>query len=863
MKSNCTHCILISCLLIGLLGATSLSGFAQLTNQPDSVTVAIKPEYDQVSGLHSFFLGEDYRKLWAAPVKFRVFHLGKEKGGLQILQRGGGMQTKSLRLKDKTGQEWVLRSVQKNPEKVLPPTLRKSIAKDIIQDQIVNEHPFASLTVPPMAEAIHIPHSNPELVYVPDDPAFGEYRKDFADQVFLFEEREPLDAEKTDNTDKAFEKLQEDNDNRVDQKIVLRARLLDMLLNDWDRHEDQWRWERNKTDTGIVYKPVPRDRDQVYYDGYGVFPWLLSKHLLMAKFQAFGDKITSIGRWNRNARNFDRFFLVGLSEKDWEEQADFVCSTITDSLIKSSIKRMPAPIYKLSGQYVINKLISRRNHLKQQVLRYYRILSKTVEITTSDKNEYVDIINLRDGKLAVKINKLKKDGKLQQVIYNRTFDPAVTNEIRIYAMDGKDVFAVHGEKSSPITVRMIGGGDKDTFLIDSTLNGKGKRYIYDRSDEKNILPAKGLAHIRTSADTGVNTYVRKNFKYDFFQPLFLANYNSDYGFQLIGDFIYQKQGFRKEPYAFRQSLLVNYGFGTNSLMMNYKGDFKKAVANNDLTISVLSKGPNYTSNFFGVGNETVFPNQKPYKLKYFQNVYDYIDADIQLKHIYGRLTTSYGVTGQYYRGDEDDNGNKFLKAYDLLHPAENVFGSMGYAGLISTIELDTRDKGTLPHKGIYWHTDLTAMKGIGKTATDFGQAISEFTFYANPDRDSVLVLAARFGAGTTIGNAAYFQQIKIGGNRGLRGFNFDRFTGKSMAYNNLELRLKLFDFVSYVTPGTVGAVAFNDIGRVWSPGETSSTWHDGYGGGLYFIPAELILVQGTVGHSSEGTYVYLSAGFRF
>jgi len=853
----------LSLSLSGLLMGLSLVGFSQSKKYPDSVKVAIDAEYDKVSGLHRFFLGEDYRKLWAAPVKFRVFHLSQEKGGLQILQRGGGMQTKSLRLKDKNGQEWVIRSVQKNPEKVLPPTLRKTVAKDIIQDQIVNEHPFAALTVPPMAEALGIPHANPELVYVPDDPAFGEYRKDFADQVFLFEEREPLDADKTDNTDKAFEKLQEDNDNRVDEKLVLRARLLDMLLNDWDRHEDQWRWDRTKNDTGIVYKPVPRDRDQVYYDGYGVFPWLLSKHLLMAKFQSFGDKITSIGRWNRNARNFDRFFLVGLSEKDWEDQIDFVTKTITDDLIKSSIHKMPPNIYALSGEYVINKLISRRNILKQQALRYYRILSKTVEITTSDKNEYIDITNLPDGKLAVKINKLKKDGKLEQVIYNRTFDPDITNEIRIYAMDGKDVFAVHGDKSSPITVRMIGGGDKDIFLVDSTLNGKGNRYIYDRSDEKNTLSAKGLAHIRTSTDTSVNTYIRKNFKYDFFQPLFLGNYNSDYGFQLIGDFIYQKQGFRKEPYAFRQSLLVNYGFGTNSLLLNYKADFKQVIAKNDLTISILSKGPNYTSNFFGVGNESVFINEKPYKLKYYQNVYAYVDADIQLKHVYGNWTTSYGVSGQFYKGDDDANGNKFLNVYNALHPDENVLGSMGYAGLIGTVNLDTRDKGTLPHKGIYWHTDLTGMKGIGKYANDFGQAISEFTFYANPDRDSVFVIAARFGAGTTIGNAAYFQQIKLGGNRGLRGFNFERFTGKSMAYNNLELRLKLFDFVSYVTPGTIGAIAFNDVGRVWTPGESSNTWHDGYGGGIYFIPAELILIQAVVGHSSEGTYPYLSAGFRF
>lgn len=84
-----------------------------------------------------------------------------------------------------------------------------------------------------------------------------------------------------------------------------------------------------------------------------------------------------------------------------------------------------------------------------------------------------------------------------------------------------------------------------------------------------------------------------------------------------------------------------------------------------------------------------------------------------------------------------------------------------------------------------------------------------------------------------------------------------------MAYNNIEVRLRLFDFVSYVTPGTIGAIAFNDVGRVWTPGESSSQMHDGYGGGLYFIPAELVLIQGVVGFSKEGTYPYISAGFRF
>ena len=90
-----------------------------------------------------------------------------------------------------------------------------------------------------------------------------------------------------------------------------------------------------------------------------------------------------------------------------------------------------------------------------------------------------------------------------------------------------------------------------------------------------------------------------------------------------------------------------------------------------------------------------------------------------------------------------------------------------------------------------------------------------------------------------------------------------RFTGKSVFYNNVELRIKLFDFTSFITPGSFGLIGFNDIGRVWIPNEKSTTWHSGSGGGIYIIPADLIVVQGLVGFSDEGVYPYFSIGFRF
>lgn len=849
--------------LVALASGLAGQALAQAPAGADSVTVAIEPTYNEVSATHRWLLGQSYRQLWAAPVKLRVFHLAREKGGLTIVQRGGGLQTKSLRMRDASGQEWVLRTIQKYPERGLPPALRPTIAKDILQDQVSASHPYSALVVPPLAAALGIPHANPEIVFVPDDPALGQYQKDFANQTFLFEEREPLDAEKTDNTQKAQDRLQKDNDNRVDQATVLRARLLDMLLGDYDRHEDQWRWQRIETDKGSLYEPVPRDRDHVFYKPSGALPWTLSRHIFKSNVQGYDDHIRSINRWNDKARDFDRYFLNELSEDDWKKQIAYVQARLTDSLITSALHRLPPNIYQLSGPEIARDLITRRNILERQALKYYRFLAKTVSIPGSDKRERLEIAHEPHGRLRVTSTKLKKDGTAGAVLYQRTFDPSVTRELRIYGQGGEDSFAVTGTDRSRIRVRLIGGADNDSFTVDPGLRQKTKLWIYDRADEPNQLPTAGLARVRTSADTAVNTFPRTGYKYDFLQPLAFVGYSRDYGVQLIGNFIYQKQAFHKAPYGSRQSLLVNYGFGNNSLLLNYSGDFKRALGRNDLLINLQSKGPHYNSNFFGVGNETEFANEGDRRIRYYRSIYNLFTADVRLSRTYARWHLSGGLLAQYYTSDDDENRSRYLRVYNEQNPEEKVFSRQAYAGLTGSATFDTRDRALVAHRGVYWSTSLSGLHRFDDDRHTFGQAITEFTFYASPTRDSSLVIANRTGGGVTLGRASYFQQVKLGGAQNLRGFYLWRFTGKNMVYNNLELRYKLLDFTSYLLPGTLGVVAFNDVGRVWSPGEESSKWHTGYGGGLYFLPAQLVLVQAVVGFSNEGVYPYISAGFRF
>ena len=109
-----------------------------------------------------------------------------------------------------------------------------------------------------------------------------------------------------------------------------------------------------------------------------------------------------------------------------------------------------------------------------------------------------------------------------------------------------------------------------------------------------------------------------------------------------------------------------------------------------------------------------------------------------------------------------------------------------------------------------------------------------------------------------MGKPQFYQMMMLGGPLNLRGYNLNRFTGHSMLYHNAELRLKLFDFTSYLFPGSLGIIGFNDVGRVWLKEETSSTWHHGYGGGIYIVPANVVLVRALLGHSVEGNQFYLN-----
>jgi hypothetical protein len=834
---------------------------------PPYITMPADSQYTGKSGFHHWLMGKNYRDVWATPLNFPVLDLNKEKGGLKIVKRGGGMQTLSLRLEDKDGKEWVLRSLKKYPDKAVPEALRETVAKDVVQDQISAANPYAPVAVIPLADAAGVHHTNPTFVYVPKDTSLGIYANTFGDDVYLFEEREPDVKGKTLNTPKLLEQIHGDNDNTVNQLVVLNARLLDWLMADWDRHDDQWRWapENGKKAKIQRYFPIPRDRDQAFFINEGLLPRVASRKWALPNIQGFRPKIRYIEGQNPTAQPFDRSFMNELSEQQWKDISKAFVQKITDSAIRTAVNRFPDSIRTLVGDRVYNTLRARRGILEKEALRFYSFISKEVEVTGSKKDELFTIERLPEGLVDVRVTKINKKGELEQTIYHRTFDPKDTREVRLFGLGGEDKYVVKGDNGSPIRIRIIGGKETDTY-IDSTGSHAGKRIrIYDLANRQDSFAMHGNDKRTLSSDPDVIRYERTPFRYVYnkLMPLASAAFNQDDGLSLALGFQYTTQGFRKRPFATRQTVLAGHSLGTNAWQFRYFGEFTDAIGHSDLTIAANVKAPNNTVNFFGFGNESAF--DKSLGIRYYRTRFSLYNVEPLLNtKLSQRVRLYYGPSFTYYTLDKDETVGRIVS--DFPHnglDSLSVFRSKTYAGLRVGLKIDTRDNDLIPTRGISWNTSVYGSQGLNEENRHYLQAQTDLSIYTNFHVPTSVVLVTRFGANKIWGGYEYFQAATLGGVQNLRGYRNARFTGNAAVYNNIELRIKLFDFRSYLFPSSVGLLVFNDVGRVWYQNQQSSAWHDGYGGGFYFTPANMVVLSAVVGRSEEGVLPYITFGFRF
>jgi len=847
--------------------------FANISFAGRDTVAAASDKYIGRSKFHKSLLGENYRQEWTKPLNVPMFDIASVKGGLTPIKRGGGHQTISLRLEDEGGRQYVIRSMDKNPALTLPPELRKTFIKTFVQDGISASHPYAPFVVPKLADAAGIFHANPKLYYVPDDPRFGIYRKTFANTLVLFEERankknidQPFFGAGDDvkSSPDLYEKLRKDNDNHVDEVFVARNRLFDFWLGDWDRHDDQWRWVEYKAkDDEKVYRPIPRDRDQVFFLGEGILKRIAGSKWAQPSFRGFEDDIHYMPAFGfYRIRWFDRYFLTEVSMEEWLEQARELKNALTDDVIESALNEWPKEIYDLSGDEILRKLKNRRDNFEEYARRYYLLLAKGVDIRGSDKREFFKVERLDDENTRVTVFKISKKGNRDKVLYKRTFKTSETKEIRLFGFDGEDEFEITGDVRRSVKVRIIGGADKDVINDKSRVSRGGKKtLIYDTKTGNEITKSKETSDKTSDKDPNVNYYNMEEFDFNLRAPLISASFNPDDGIFLGLGTYRTTDGFRKEPYASRETITFNYAFGTSSYNLKYSGDYIDVIGKADLAIDFSIKAPNFVNNFFGLGNDSDYNDDL--KITFYRARFKEIDFSPQIKFNLGpKAFISLG--SRFQTVEIEDSQDRFISDSPnngLLDP--NLFESNSYVGGSAGFTFDTRDNQTITRTGIRFNTQLSYLGGLNDNSANSGKWLGELSMYWSFKSPSRTTLATRIGFEHAFDDFEFFQSARLDGFNNLRGYRRFRFAGNTSFYHQLELRIKLFDWQSYILPSAVGLILFNDIGRVWLDGEDSDTLHHGFGGGLYVTPLNRFAINILMAKSEEGFIPLAKLGFYF
>ncbi len=847
-------------------------------NAKTQTASVIKDEFKlKKSGFYKFIWGERYRDLYGKEVTVPVADLDTLYGGLEVLQEGGGHQSYSLRLADKQGKEYAMRSLRKNALKFLKYKV-KGIAftendynntwtEELVSDFFTTAHPYIQLVIPPLARAAGINHARTSLFYVPAQKALGELNEEYGNDLYYIEERPSerqsgYDGYNRSNPDEAgqikdfesttdvLEKMKSDESYEIDQKSYIRARIFDMLIGDWDRHEDQWRWAEYETeDDEKIFLPIPRDRDGSFskFDGIGI-P-LIQLFVPDTRFwQSYDDKLHNVKWFNAEGNNLDRAIFTKFGPEVWEEEARAIQQNITADVIDKAFLRLPEAVQDSSAAQIKSNLKGRLQRLPQYARKYSQYLDKLVTLHGTEKDDLFEITRLPDGKTKVVIRRLLSDDPNEK-IYERTFDRDHTREIWIYGLGDDDIFKVGGEGNQAIYIRIIGGYGKDTYTISNKNSLKVYDWKHEESDFSDLTPPKQLTNI----------YETNTFHWRFFNEsnnTIVPNlgYRSDDGFYYGATNTYTYNGINGNPFRQKHTLAAKYYSQFDALELNYNGIFGNIMPGWNFELDGHFNTDKYVYNYFGSGNET-------------QNLQEELGRDFYRARLQ-RLNINAGIAYHTLRFKLLYESMKLLERGDRLFTPANlgtaVFELQNYGGAETSLSYSHDDAEDFPTKAIYFGLTAGYKFNLEDAENKFGYFAFKLGFSHKLIPSGDLVLGSVAEVKTNFGDNYYFYHApSIGGMNGLRGFRDERFTGKTYFYQTSDIRLRVKQYITALAPITVGVFGGFDYGRVWSPGDASVVWHTSQGGGVWVSGYNFLSLSAGVFNSVEGNIVQVGFGFGF
>jgi len=868
--------------LSGIFIVLIFSGYICSQDNPSNEYITIIPGERYSAGWFSeFLLGKHWRDVWTTPVTVPVLNLDTFAGGLTPIKKGGGFQTKSLRFKGNDGLIWKFRSVDKDPTKVLPPSLQETIADDIVQDQISTSNPMAPMIVVPLLEAVDVLEAKPQLVFLPDDEKLGEFREEFGG-ILGFIEVHPDEGEDDEDgfanaldvkgTYKLLDHLEKKRSQKMDAEEFLKARLMDILFGDWDRHMDQWRWAKYKEEDGKVWKPIPRDRDQAFSKYDGLLPWIAA--YLIPQLNNFGYDYPQIEDLTWNGRFLDRRVLLELDKQTWDSVTTFVQSRITNEVIDSSVKLLPPEIYVISADEISSKLKSRRDQLQWASDQFYNRINKYADIFCSAEDDYVEVKRESDSTTIITVYKRDKNtgGKRYDPLFYKKFNNEITVEVRIHLNDGDDKVYLFGDCNESPVIKVEGEEGKDEFVDESVVHGyffsitpfrsvQSKTFFYDSGDKTEVTLGSGTVYDNSYfpepedilekyepplIDRGHN-----------WLPIPVIGLSNDYGLKIGGGVQLNKYNFRAIPQEYVQQITASYETRFGNFAAAYEGTFYNVFKKLDLNVKVTATEQLITR-YFGYGNETDYNSGL--------ETSDYYRVDQRLYTIYPSVSYHFNPKFNLTLGASLIQTKSSLVNDTLL--TDFSYGDYGNGildllGFHIALDIDSRDNIQYPRSGYVIKMDGSMYPDVFNTAETYYKANFDFSTYITPEPVSFATLALRIGGSRVWGKYPFYDGAAIGGKQSLRGYLYNRFSGDAAVFGQAELRLSLAN-INILLKSRFGINLFAETGRVFILDTPSKQWHQSYGVGIWSAYMDWKLIGLTyIAFSKEKTSIGVGFGMAF
>jgi Omp85 superfamily domain len=288
------------------------------------------------------------------------------------------------------------------------------------------------------------------------------------------------------------------------------------------------------------------------------------------------------------------------------------------------------------------------------------------------------------------------------------------------------------------------------------------------------------------------------------------------------------------------------------------------------------------SNFFGIGPrlpESLKTNfaleQRSYQGSLYRDLTDHLEGGV-----YAGFTNSHSSSGK--ANGDTPIGENFSSTPDQP-VGQWIPGFLSNTKILSYggfLEYDTRDNADGLTRGINIYGRAASDDGLNNDAAfaDYGWIEAEvdvrgYIPLGSPRTSLALRSRGQFKEPKGGSQIPFYDLSWMGGREYLRGYETYRFRGNSMLLLSTELRRTVY---SKTNTRGLDVFVFADSGQVWGDARSltdprilenrdfsSSNWHSGVGGGLQYRHSGTLAARLEVGHSNEGTIIYISMSRGF